>query len=468
MLTKRKLQIATNVTVFAIALSMFGSDAIAQEKSHDKWTKEMQAINPTIAASFEIDEELVKAVGIKKISGLHLDLYTDVRDDAIVDELPQVFDLAIKQWSEYFGIEASKTKNWRLRAFLIANPNDASKFEKARLMPNDLPKFLAGFQRRHNLWFYLQPGDYYTRHLLIHEGTHGFMLWYLGGYGAPWYSEGMAELFGVHQWKDNKLNLRHRLRDRAEAPYWGRVKRIKDERSTDKAMTLDDVMAIPPKAFIEVRYYAWSWACCDFFSNHEKSKDVFAELIKHTKLNSQQFNQKLRQQLDPHWKELARDWELFIGEIEYGFEVARVNLKPAAGNVDKNGVAKFTIQANQSWQETGIKVQKGDRFRVTGTGEFTVNRVTDPKRKPWNSQSGGITIKYYNGHPLGMLHAGIVNKRDKSAKDQIKGLLNPIPIGLTADMTASSDGVLCLRINESPANLDDNQGALEVTVEKLK
>ena len=67
-----------------------------------------------------------------------------------------------------------------------------------------------------------------------------------------------------------------------------------------------------------------------------------------------------------------------------------------------------------------------------------------------------------------MLLAGILNTDANTAKEQVKGLLDPIGIGSAAEIVAPFDGVLCLRINESPAYLDDNQGALEVTVENLK
>ena len=41
-----------------------------------------------------VDNERVAALGIRKISSQHLDLYTDLPVDATVDELPHVFDLA--------------------------------------------------------------------------------------------------------------------------------------------------------------------------------------------------------------------------------------------------------------------------------------------------------------------------------------------------------------------------------------
>ena len=48
-------------------------------------------------------------------------------------------------------------------------------------------------------WLFDQPTDYYVRHLLLHEGTHVFMVSFLGGCGPGWYMEGTAELLGTHR-----------------------------------------------------------------------------------------------------------------------------------------------------------------------------------------------------------------------------------------------------------------------------
>ena len=433
----------------------------------------MRAINPNLGDPFEIDPQRVKAAGIEKISGPHLDLYTDVRDPRRMVELVNVFNQSIRQWCEYFDVDVAKTKKWKMRAFLIADPKQPDRFRQAGLLPADLPDFRAGFQRRHDLWLYLQPGNYYTRHLLIHEGTHGFMEWFLGGYGAPWYSEGIAELFGVHRWNDQQLQLKYRLRDRREADYWGRVKRVKVDCAGGQAMSLTDVLNIPPAAFLEVRYYAWSWAGCEFFGKHEKTKQAFAKLRKMAAINPTKFNQQFIREIRPHWDQLERDWELFLAEMEYGYEVQRGQLTEAkvVDIPSTTSQSKFQIRSERSWQITSIQVSQGDRFRISGAGEFQVGASktnAETKAQPWPCQSNGITIEYYDGCPLGMLLAGVLADQATGPKAQISGLLEPFPVGSQSEILIAQDGVLCLRINESPAKLDDNSGALEVTVEKLK
>jgi len=57
-------------------------------------------------------------------------------------------------------------------------------------------------------YLFLQPSEYYSRHLIIHEATHQFhMLAKTGNQGAGprWYSEGLAEYFANHNWDGKTL-----------------------------------------------------------------------------------------------------------------------------------------------------------------------------------------------------------------------------------------------------------------------
>ena len=57
-------------------------------------------------------------------------------------------------------------------------------------------------------YLYVQPSEHYTRQLILHEATHQFH--YLAGTGnrspgAFWYTEGLAEYFGMHTWDGKTL-----------------------------------------------------------------------------------------------------------------------------------------------------------------------------------------------------------------------------------------------------------------------
>ena len=56
----------------------------------------------------------------------------------------------------------------------------------AHTSENEFPLFLAnGVTLGSDMWLHDQPTDYYRRHLLLHEGTHAFMIAFLGGITFP-------------------------------------------------------------------------------------------------------------------------------------------------------------------------------------------------------------------------------------------------------------------------------------------
>ena len=400
----------------------------------------------------KLDAGKIQANSITTRVSPHLILLTDLPSSQDIDQFNEVFEKAIPQWCDYFGIEPATTKDWQLRAMIMG---DKLKFERAGLLQG-IPQFPAGFQTGHDMWVYLQPGNYYTRHLLLHEGTHSFMQWFLGGTGAPWYTEGMAELLGLHQWRDRNLTINFQLTDRSQAEYWGRIKIIKEDLQNENGMKLDDVLNIPNRAFREVRYYAWSWAACQFLSQHELSKEQFNELKHKVTLSRGEFNREFEQSIQSVRQDLDRDWELFIHEIDFGFDINRGRLK----SVQSNSELSFEIEVDTSWQQTNIDINVGDVIKVAASGRFIVRQPNG--EKPWPCEANGITIDYYRGRPLGQLLLAIYDSRNT------KSLLEPITLDRYKNFTSNRSGKLCLRINESPAHLKDNQGKLKIEIKKIK
>ena len=407
----------------------------------------MQDLNPRMPPKLRIDEERVAANGIRKLSGRHVDLYTDIRGRQDIDELVLVFDLAIKEWCDYFNVDIAKTKNYRLSGFVI---EDRQRFQNAGLIPPDVPNFLAGFNRGHEMWLYLKPGDYYTRHLWLHEGTHAFMQWYLGNSGPPWYSEGMAELLALLEWKDGRLTLNFRATDRDQVPYWGRPKIIREAREIGRLLDLQDVFALRGP-FNKVDGYAWSWAACDFLGRHPLTQEAFSNLPKKCSDITDNFSIQFLKAIEDVHEDVNREWHLFLNEHDYGTDSARVRIYPAESD---NSV--FSVRADRGWQTTGINVRKGDQITLKARGRFQIASTT----QTWPSEAGGVTLDYHRGQPVGKLIAGVLNPQDLTSLNQ------SLPVGLRKTLTIETEGILCLRINDSPANMDDNQGELEVLVER--
>lgn len=435
--------------VIAILLSTLCSLAQGQN------LREMQKLNPNLPPPLKFNEDRVAATGIKKTEGRYITLYSDLRDAAKIKELVTIFDAAVPLWCKYFDIEIAKTKPWRMTGFVMV---DRERFKKAGLLPDTIINFNSGLHRGHELWMDIQKDDYYTRHLLLHEGTHAFMQWLLGGFGSPWYAEGMAEMLAVHQWRGGKLVLNYQLRDRTESAGWGRVKIIRDDYAAKNAMKLDEVIAIDGRLFgTENRSYAWSWAACKFFSEHAKTKTAFRELI--SRVSKTDFSQRFLAAIEADRKTIDRDWHTYINEIDFGYSISSGLLRNAEKGSDAN---QFVIDSRYGWQDTGIVVKPGDRFLITAEGRFQVAKKTiGGVEEVWPSEAAGITIDYYRGRPLGMLVAGVA-----SSNGTASGLVKSNAVGYRGDIKFRKSGTLCLRINESPANLDDNDGTLTVTLEK--
>ena len=455
----------------------------AQQKDLD--ATKLAAINPNVPIATDIELQLVIDAGLTIYSGKHLILFSDIRDADKAYDLVRSYDASVPQWCEYFGIDVKRADGWKLRAFLLQGPNQTQRFEQAKLFTEPLPPFAAGYQKDHNIFLFDQPGPYYTRHLLLHEGTHAFMQWFLNGYGAPWYSEGMAEKLAIHQRTKDAIKLNYRLASRDEAPYWGRVKLIKDEYAAGDAMTLDEMLAIPNQSFRNVRYYAWAWAGCEFFDNHPLTKQAFSELKQSAALPPEQFTADFKEKLKPHWDQLVKDWAIFIEEMDYGVEIQRSRLVQATDSPEANPDDNhYSIQTDHGWQQTRLTVKAGDRLKIQSSGRFTVSQTVAPslsasdqqpaaggKTYPWYCESNGVTLEYYRGQPLGMLTAGVLfsDSQRQNTKGALAWRVISIPAaGPEREITIPADGVLCFRINESPAKLSDNIGALDVRCQRLQ
>ena len=399
------------------------------------------------------DEAQIRAAGIRKLTGRHLTLYTDVGSSPAVDELPKVFDLAFPQWCKYFGKDEQQLAEWRLNGFLMA---DKQRFRPLQLLPDDLPNFLHGYARGHEIWMNEQPTDYYRRHLVLHEGTHAFMWTQLGSCGPPWYMEGMAELLGTHRWLDGKLTLGIMPVNREETPGWGRVKIVKDAFALSQGKSLANVLAFEPNLYLKNEPYGWSWAAAAFFDGHPKYQQRFREAFPN--VTQRDFNARFQALFKDEWAEVNEEWFLFVTSLEYGYDLTRsaVDFKP--GKPLAASGEKVTVAADRGWQSSGIALEAGKKYRLRASGRYQV--AAQPN--PWISEPNGVSIRYYRGLPLGMLVAAIRANGENGAK--VGGLLKPTAIGIQQVFVPEQSGTLYLKINDSPAELGDNSGTLQVEV----
>ncbi len=406
----------------------------------------------------KIDDARVGSLGIRSVAGRHLTLYTDLPESQAVDELPKVFDAAVPQWCDYFRIPLRSAEDWRLVGYVIG---DKDRFRKSGLLPENLPPFLHGYQRFAEIWAYEQPSDYYRRHLVLHEGTHAFMHWALGGAGPPWYMEGMAELLATHEWSGGELRLGVFPVSKQQTPQWGRIKIIQDDVAANRGKTIKQVTQYDVHAHLQVEPYAWCWATAAFFQGQAAYRPSFQRLSLNVRSRDDDFTRRFAEGLRGGWGVTNRQWELFVREIDYGYDLEREAIETRPSKPFPGGSLKFELAADRGWQSTGLQLAGGRRYRVEASGRFQL----DDQPVVWWSEANGVTIHYVRGFPLGMLLGAVVDEQAPSAG--VESLLHPEPIGTRTDLQPAHGGTLYLRINDRPSSLRNNAGRLDVAVQEL-
>jgi hypothetical protein len=206
--------------------------------------------------------------------------------------------------------------------------------------------------------------------------------------------------------------------------------------------------------------YSWCWAAARFLDSHPRYRDRFRAL-KGLVLEPR-FNDVVRRKYADDWAELAAEWESLIATLEYGYDFDRMAIEfEAKRQAPGPGAIETTIAADRGWQSAGAWLREGVPYRIVAGGRYQVAvEEADDAAVPWPCEPGGVTIEYHDGRPLGML-LGAIDGRSAGAT-----LAEAFAVGTEATITPAADGVLYLRINDSPARLDDNRGSVTATIER--
>jgi hypothetical protein len=418
----------------------------------------------------KVDDAKATAEGIRKLEGKRITLYTDV-DGEEIDRLPAIFDQAFPQYCEYFGIDPASHGDWRATGFLM---KDKERFDRAGLIPKELPDFEHGYSWNYDLWLFDQKDDYYRRHLLIHEGVHSFMNTVLGACGSPWYMEGLAEMLGTHASNEDRLTLNYFPQNREEVPGLGRIRIIRDDVAAHRAMTLPKILDYPPSAHHSNDAYAWSWAAAMFLDAHPQYQKRFRALSKDVLQDD--FNANFRKIFADDLPELFEEFQVFAADMEYGYDIPRTTIDLTPGKIEANSngekPATATVAADRGWQNSGIRLEAGKKYEITASGRWT------KKCRPafWSGiknlpeqieiEPGGISIRYYHGLPLGVLLAAVRPDAPNEGKPSV--FLHPTIIGLDATLAPEQSGTLFYRINDTAADLQSNAGEVKANIRSYK
>jgi len=208
--------------IWAVSLVGYGQTALGQNET--RRTARVYRVSDTRPRH---DDQKLAKLGIRKYESKRLRLYTDI-DSEVAKPLPPLMDRAFEAWEEYFGPLPPNREgtDFQMTGYIM---RDKELFRRAGLLRADVPTFLHGTLIGAEFWMVDQEYEYYRRHLMIHEGTHCFMLAIPGIKGkAPiWYLEGMAELFGTH-WIDpqGKVHFRVMPHERKQFIGHGRIRMI--------------------------------------------------------------------------------------------------------------------------------------------------------------------------------------------------------------------------------------------------
>jgi hypothetical protein len=393
------------------------------------------------------------AGGIRKLESKHLTLYTDLPPSDEVDALPGYFDQAYPQWCDYFGVAPAKHAAWRATGCLM---KAQERFQAAGLIPRELPQLQSGYTREDRFWLAEQNGDYYRRHLLLHEGTHAFMYSLMSGQCASWYFEGLAELMATHRLDEGKLLLHQFPRLRQEVPRLGRIEIVQNAVAAGKPMSLEGIFAYNGGEPSRTEPYAWCWATAAFFDGSPIYQQRFRALAK--RVAEPDFPQHVHEAFTTGWPRAGDEWRLFIANLDYGYDFSRMQIDFEPGKPLTAGAAQSTVAADRGWQSSGVQLVAGKRYKLRASGRYQI----DNRPRIWNCEPGGVTIEYYRGRPLGMLLGAVCDDESKTAT--IDGLLDPVEIGLESTIAPEHSGTLYLRVNDSAGSLDNNAGTLSVAI----
>jgi hypothetical protein len=400
-----------------------------------------------------LDARRLAAAGVRVLDGRYVQLATDLPSSPAVDELPAVFDAAVPQWADYFGVRERKLAGKKWTAFLI---DDRERFAALGLLPADNPEFINGYAKGGRLWLVEQPSDYYRRHLLLHEGTHAFMQTMLGGCGPGWHMEGLAELLATHEWQTNRLLLRFFPPTREAVPMWGRIKIIRDAHRAGQAWPLERVLAVDNSRALAVDSYAWTWALAALLDGHPRYRDRFRKL--QGAVNEPDFNDRFRRTFAEDWNNLLAEWQDYVAQLDYGYDVPRMAMQHEELIEVPDQPRQKKIAADRGWQSTGWLIRAGQTYQITAAGRYQIARDDNP----WPCEPGGVTLEYVDGRPLGAL-LGMLRPIEEAGAASLT-FSAPVLLGLNATLTPTQDAILYARVNDSPAQLRDNAGDLELRI----
>lgn len=394
--------------------------------------------------------------GIIVRAGRHIELTTDLADTAQAESLVESFDAAVPQWFDFWNLPAENRDDWKVRAFVMRQPE---RFRAAGLIPDRVPDFKYGHALGKSLWVIEQPGSYYTRHLLLHEGVHALAFDQFGGAGPSWFMEGTAELLATHHGSGSSTTVGIVPRSKEQVPYWGRFKLIGQRRDQSSIPTVESIMRLPRRLAGDPESYGWSWALAMLLHRYPEYQDAFYAAARNGRDSGTGFTRQLYLRLQSQWPVLVARWRVLCHELDYGYQWRRERVELSTRDpVWQGEPAELDVEADRGWQSAAVRFPAGSAIKISAEGRVVVAETS----QPWTSDPSGVTLRYHRGKPLGQLLYCTVPCR--SEVQPVYPSLETHAVVETDDLRFAESSWLLFRVNDDVAELDDNGASYRVTV----
>ena len=397
------------------------------------------------------------ADGLIQREGKYLSLITDLESADEIDNIVSTFDHAVTQWVDFFGEPFFNPAEFRVQACVM---RDEAKFRREDLIPSAVPSFQFGYALNQKIWVKAQDSEYYTRHLVLHEGVHSFMFTAFDGAGPTWFQEGTAELLSLHEDVGLLTKVNRIPKSREQVPYWGRFKRMDQLRELSEVPTIEAVMRYQPNLIGDVGAYSWSWALVELFQGYPEYATNLKESARSGSTRGPRFNREFTRILQDQWPIISARWRLMCHDLDYGFDWNRERVDLSIEDTAWRGnPVEYKVAANRGWQSIGVRVPGGIKVRLQPEGSITLAETT----RPWISEPAGITLEYHDERPLGQLLVCILPNAF-SASDSYLEPLEIHAVDQVTDLQIDQYSWLLFRVNDDVGSLSDNQGEYKVTV----
>lgn len=401
-------------------------------------------------------QELRQTQELRQLEGRHVRILTDLPSTPAIDEFPQVFDAAVPLWCEFWELPEDRVEGWRVTAYVM---RDRELFRHRGLIPAELPDFPHGYQWGDSAWVQEQPADYYTRHLLLHEGVHALASHAFGGAGPPWFMEGTAELLSTHRWAGQKLALPVVPESKEAFPYWGRFKLMDQRRQDSGALSLVSVLRYSDTSHRQVEPYAWTWTAAVLFEMYPEYRAAMLAAARKGRDTTPSFTRDFVDSLGDGWDVAQSRWRVLIDGFDYGYDVRRHRLEIHRDDpLWDSGTLEKVVAADLGWQSVGVRIPAGVRVEIAAEGRCIIGQ----EPKPWVTEPQGVTIRYHRGWPRGRLLATLLPTRATSART-----VDPLEVtgvGRSGEVTSTEESWLLLRVADGAGELADNSGGFDVTI----